>query len=150
MSKEEMQRRKRVEPGSGRKECSEDEDEEGRDWGEESTREETAGRRLVRIGTIRRRNEGRNWRQRRKKEAAKKKAKRPQGPPPPDFAALLMLAEQLEPVKLKTPLGSLEKKKKEPERLMTKQEKREHEERMAYLQEKKIRDGIRNDPKLSE
>lgn len=76
-----------------------------------------------RIGT---RSEGRNWRQRRKKEAAKKKAKRPQGPPPPDFATLLKLAEQkqIEPVELVTPLDTLEKKKKEPERLMTKKEKK--------------------------
>ncbi|EDS43992.1 latent nuclear antigen [Culex quinquefasciatus] len=86
------------------------------------------------------------------KAPAKKKAKRPQGPPPPDFATLLKLAEQkqMEPVKLETPLDTLEKKKKEPERLMTKKEKKEYEERMAYLEEKKIRDRIRNDPKLSE
>ncbi|XP_055523975.1 protein SPT2 homolog [Wyeomyia smithii] len=80
-------------------------------------------------------------------ERRKKKAKRPAGPAPPDFATLLKLAEQkqFEPVKVEVPV-----EKKEPERLMTKKEKREYEERIAYLEQKKMRDRIRNDPKLSE
>ncbi|XP_062538715.1 protein SPT2 homolog isoform X2 [Armigeres subalbatus] len=84
-----------------------------------------------------------------KEEAAKKKARRPAGPAPPDFATLLKLAEQkqLEPVKVEAPVVE---KKKEPERLMTKKEKKEYEERQAYLEQKKIRDRIRNDARLSE
>ncbi|XP_053693274.1 protein SPT2 homolog [Sabethes cyaneus] len=80
-------------------------------------------------------------------ERRKKRAKRPAGPAPPDFATLLKLAEQkqFEPIKVETPV-----EKKEPDRLMTKKEKREYEERMAYLEQKKLRDRIRNDPKLSE
>ncbi|KXJ79252.1 hypothetical protein RP20_CCG001767 [Aedes albopictus] len=84
-----------------------------------------------------------------KEEAARKKARRPAGPAPPDFATLLKLAEQkqMEPVKVEVPVIE---KKKEPERLMTKKEKKEYEERQAYLEQKKIRDRIRNDPRLSE
>lgn len=123
--------------------------------GEGSTREETVGSGKKLVGPDRYDPEEERKKEaeaKAKEEAAKKKARRPQGPPPPDFATLLKLAEQkqLEPVKIETPLDALEKKKKEPERLMTKKEKKEYEERMAYLEEKKIRDRIRNDPKLSE
>ncbi|KAL9695753.1 hypothetical protein quinque_015038 [Culex quinquefasciatus] len=98
--------------------------------GEGSTREETAGSSKKVVGPDRYDPEEERKKEaeaKAKEEAAKKKAKRPQGPPPPDFATLLKLAEQkqMEPVKLETPLDTLEKKKKEPERLMTKKEKKD-------------------------
>ncbi|XP_035784623.1 protein SPT2 homolog [Anopheles albimanus] len=70
------------------------------------------------------------------------------GPPPPDFATLLKLAEQKqhEPIKVEI---MVEKKKQEPERLMTKKEKKEHEARVAFLEMKRLRDRIKEDPKLS-
>ncbi|XP_053699205.1 protein SPT2 homolog [Sabethes cyaneus] len=60
-----------------------------------------------------------------------------------DFATVIKLAEknQFEPIK---------KGPSEPERLMTEKERREYEEHMAYLEQKKLRDLVRNDPKLSE
>uniref|UniRef100_A0A2M4BG62 Protein SPT2 homolog n=1 Tax=Anopheles marajoara TaxID=58244 RepID=A0A2M4BG62_9DIPT len=79
-----------------------------------------------------------------KRNAARKLS----GPPPPDFATLLKLAEQKqhEPIKVELPV---EKKKQEPERLMTKKEKKEHEARVAFLEMKRLRDRIKEDPKLS-
>ncbi|XP_050099399.1 protein SPT2 homolog [Anopheles aquasalis] len=79
-----------------------------------------------------------------KRNAARKLS----GPPPPDFATLLKLAEQKqhEPIKVEIPV---EKKKQEPERLMTKKEKKEHEARVAFLEMKRLRDRIKEDPKLS-
>ncbi|ETN60138.1 hypothetical protein AND_008247 [Anopheles darlingi] len=75
-------------------------------------------------------------------------ARKLSGPPPPDFATLLKLAEQKqhEPIKVEIPV---EKKKQEPERLMTKKEKKEHEARVAFLEMKRLRDRIKEDPKLS-
>ncbi|XP_053677893.1 protein SPT2 homolog [Anopheles nili] len=81
-----------------------------------------------------------------KKKAQGRKACGP--PPPPDFATLLKLAEQkqFEPIKIEIPI----EKRREPERLMTKREKKEHDERMAFLEMKRLRDRIKQDPKLSE
>ncbi|XP_058064359.1 protein SPT2 homolog [Anopheles bellator] len=75
--------------------------------------------------------------------------RKPSGPPPPDFKTLIKLAEQkqYEPVKVDV---VAEKKTQEPERLMTKKEKQEHEERMAFQEMRRLRDRIKDDPKLSD
>uniref|UniRef100_A0AAG5DV70 Protein SPT2 homolog n=1 Tax=Anopheles atroparvus TaxID=41427 RepID=A0AAG5DV70_ANOAO len=72
-------------------------------------------------------------------------------PPPPDFATLLKLAEQKqkEPIRLEADRAP-EKRRTEPERLMTKREKKEHDERMAFFEMKRLRDRIKDDPKLSD
>ena len=81
-----------------------------------------------------------------KKKEVPKKPKRPPGPPPMDFASLLKIAEekQHQPIEVQTAA----KKKEEFERPMTKKERMELEERNKYLEEKKKRDMIRNNPEL--
>lgn len=157
MSKEDMERAKaRVKDALNRVEEEENapRTRKRKDAGEGSTRDEesASGSSKKLVGPDRydpeeeRRKEAET---KAKEEAAKKKARRPAGPAPPDFATLLKLAEQkqMEPVKVEVPVVE---KKKEPERLMTKKEKKEYEERQAYLEQKRIRDRIRNDPRLSE
>ncbi|XP_052862975.1 protein SPT2 homolog [Anopheles cruzii] len=75
--------------------------------------------------------------------------RKPSGPPPPDFLTLIKLAEQKqhEPVKVEV---VAEKKSQEPERLMTKKEKQEYEERAAFQEMRRLRDRIKDDPKLSD
>ncbi|EAT46780.1 AAEL002082-PA, partial [Aedes aegypti] len=153
MSKEDMERAKaRVKDALNRVEEEENapRTRKRKDAGEGSTRDEesASGSSKKLVGPDRydpeeeRRKEAET---KAKEEAAKKKARRPAGPAPPDFATLLKLAEQkqMEPVKVEVPVVE---KKKEPERLMTKKEKKEYEERQAYLEQKRIRDRIRNDP----
>uniref|UniRef100_A0A182QTW9 Protein SPT2 homolog n=1 Tax=Anopheles farauti TaxID=69004 RepID=A0A182QTW9_9DIPT len=76
-------------------------------------------------------------------------ARRQNAPKPEAFADLLKLAEkkQHEPIVLQP-----ERKRSatEPERLMTKREKKEYEERQAFLKMKRMRDRIEEDPNLTE
>lgn len=76
-------------------------------------------------------------RRRREEEEQKRKARLKKAPPPMlDFKDLLKLAEQKqhEPLEIEVPT-----KVKEPERLLTSKEKREIEEKRAYLAEKERR-----------
>lgn len=70
----------------------------------------------------------------------KKPAAQPKRPPPPplDFKELLRLAEkkQYEPLEIEVPI------EKEPERLLTKKQKRELEERKAYLEERERKEKL--------
>lgn len=82
----------------------------------------------------------------RDEEQRKSKIKKTGGPPPPilDFKELLKLAEkkQFEPVAIKKP-----EVEKEPERLLTKREKLEMEQRKAYLEDR-IKKGANNVQKM--
>lgn len=75
--------------------------------------------------------------------------RRQNAPRPEGFAELLKLAEkkQHEPIVVRP-----EKKRdgNEPERLMTKREKKEYEERQAFEKMKRMRDRIEEDPNLTE
>lgn len=77
-------------------------------------------------------------RRRREEEEQKRKARLKKAPPPPmlNFQNLLKLAEQKqhEPLEIE-----VQTKAKEPERLLTSKEKREIEEKKAYLAEKERR-----------
>uniref|UniRef100_A0A182NAE1 Protein SPT2 homolog n=1 Tax=Anopheles dirus TaxID=7168 RepID=A0A182NAE1_9DIPT len=66
---------------------------------------------------------------------------------PEGFAELLKLAEkkQHEPIVVRK-----ERSRNEPERLMTKREKKEYEERQVFEKMKRLRDRIEEDPTLSE
>uniref|UniRef100_A0A8D8M8A1 Protein SPT2 homolog n=1 Tax=Cacopsylla melanoneura TaxID=428564 RepID=A0A8D8M8A1_9HEMI len=82
-------------------------------------------------------------REKREREKEREKAKRKPMPPPMDFSELMKLAEkkQHEPVKVEKKDAEKEKKptRSEPERLMTKKERREyaeHVERRRRLKEK--------------
>uniref|UniRef100_A0A182S6N4 SPT2 homolog N-terminal domain-containing protein n=1 Tax=Anopheles maculatus TaxID=74869 RepID=A0A182S6N4_9DIPT len=74
--------------------------------------------------------------------------RKPNVPPPPNFSALLKIAEtkQFEPIKIEVPSA----KKREPERPLTSKEKREYEERKAFLEMKRLRDKVKEDESLSE
>uniref|UniRef100_A0A0K8TMB8 Protein SPT2 homolog n=1 Tax=Tabanus bromius TaxID=304241 RepID=A0A0K8TMB8_TABBR len=79
-------------------------------------------------------------RKRREEEERRKKNKKA-APPALDFNALLKLAEQ----KQHEPLEVVVETKKEPERLLTKKEKREMEERRAYLESRDKKKRVAND-----
>lgn len=84
--------------------------------------------------------------ERHREEKVEEKVKKKKFTPAPivDFNQLLKLAaeKQHEPVEIEVPM-----KKKEPERLMTTKERREHMEREAYFKAKEIRDRNRESGK---
>ncbi|XP_035919444.1 protein SPT2 homolog [Anopheles stephensi] len=81
-------------------------------------------------------------------EERKPVVRKPNVPPPPNFSDLLKIAEakQFEPIKIDVPSV----KKREQERPLTSKEKREYEERKAFLEMKRLRDKVKEDESLSE
>lgn len=83
------------------------------------------------------------------KQLNEKKVKKPNRPAPPplDFNQLLKLAEQrqFEPVQVEMPISTT----KDPERLMSKKEKRDFEERQAFMEAREIRLKNRDNPQTT-
>uniref|UniRef100_A0A182W4A2 Protein SPT2 homolog n=1 Tax=Anopheles minimus TaxID=112268 RepID=A0A182W4A2_9DIPT len=75
-------------------------------------------------------------------------ARKPNLPPPPNFSALLKIAEtkQFEPIKLEVTAA----KKREEDRPLTSKERKEYEERKAFMEMKRLRDKVKHNDSLSE
>ncbi|XP_052900054.1 protein SPT2 homolog [Anopheles moucheti] len=74
--------------------------------------------------------------------------RKPNVPPPPNFSTLLKIAEtkQFEPIKVE--VGAA--KKRQDDRPLTSKERKEYEERKAFMEMKRLRDKIKQNESLSE
>uniref|UniRef100_A0A182MDR1 Protein SPT2 homolog n=1 Tax=Anopheles culicifacies TaxID=139723 RepID=A0A182MDR1_9DIPT len=81
-------------------------------------------------------------------EERKPVVRKPNVPPPPNFSTLLKIAEtkQFEPIKLEVSAA----KKREEDRPLTSKEKKEYEERKAFMEMKRLRDKVKQNDSLSE
>uniref|UniRef100_A0A182RL74 Protein SPT2 homolog n=1 Tax=Anopheles funestus TaxID=62324 RepID=A0A182RL74_ANOFN len=74
--------------------------------------------------------------------------RKPNVPPPPNFSTLLKIAEtkQFEPIKVEVNAA----KKREDDRPLTSKERKEYEERKAFMEMKRLRDKVKQNDSLSE